>query len=183
MKGDNAMTIEMIAEGLRNLLLENNYNPSTIKFYEREWDKIRCFLMEEYGDSEYQIERGLKYLEKQYGFITKYNDGTLTQQRVQLLRVTHMLEDYSLHKVLTRRYYASKNPIRLNEYYGTIFRQYCTYLDGSELSASTAAHYKSISTVFMDYLTQLKVYDAGVHIHGNLQWVPENAGRVQLQDS
>ncbi len=155
------MAIEMIAEGLRGLLLENNYNPSTIKFYEREWEKIRCFLMEEYGDSEYQMERGLKYLEKQYGFTTKYNDGTLTRQRVQLLRVVHMLEDYSLHKVLTRRCYASKNPICLNEYYGTIFQRYCTYLDGPGLSASTVAHYKSISTVFMDYLTQLKVYDAG----------------------
>lgn len=28
-----------------------------------------------------------------------------------------MLEDYSLHKVLTRRYHASKNPISLNAYY------------------------------------------------------------------
>lgn len=80
----------MITEGLKGLLLENNYNPSTTKLYEREWDKIRCFLMQEYGDSEYQMERELQYLEKQYGFITKYNDGTLTQQRVQLLRVVHM---------------------------------------------------------------------------------------------
>lgn len=111
------MTIEMITESLRKLLLENNYKASTIKFYEREWNKIQNFLMEEYGDTEYQMERGLKYLEKQYGFITKYTEGTLTQQRVQLLRVVHMLEDYSLHKVLTRRYHASKNPISLNGYY------------------------------------------------------------------
>ncbi len=147
------MTIEMITEGLRKLLLENNYNPSTIKFYEREWNKIKCFLMEEYGDTEYQMERGLKYLEKQYGFITKYNDGTLTQQRVQLLRVVHMLEDYSLHKVLTRRYHASKNPIRLNEYYGCIFQHYCAFLDVSEL-----------------------------HIHGNMQWISQDAGWVQFQN-
>lgn len=66
------MTIEMITEGLRKLLLENNYKASTIKFYEREWNKIQNFLMEEYGDTEYQMERGLKYLEKQYGFITNY---------------------------------------------------------------------------------------------------------------
>ena len=153
------MTIEMITEGLRKLLWENNYNPATIKFYEREWNKIQRFLMEEYGDTQYQMERGLKYLEKQYGFVTKYKDGTLTQQRVQLLRVVHMLEDYSLHKVLTRRYHASKNPISLNEYYVAIFQHYCACLDESELSASTVAHYKSISAVFMDYLTQLKVYD------------------------
>lgn len=153
------MTIEMITEGLRKLLLENNYNASTTKFYEREWKKIQNFLMEEYGDTEYQMERGLKYLEKQYGFITKYTEGTLTQQRVQLLRVIHMLEDYSLHKVLTCRYHASKNPISLYRYYDDISRRYCEYLSGSELSASTAGHYKSISTVFMDYLAQRRVLD------------------------
>ena len=153
------MTIEMITESLRKLLLENNYKASTIKFYEREWNKIQNFLMEEYGDTEYQMERGLKYLEKQYGFITKYTEGTLTQQRVQLLRVIHMLEDYSLHKVLTRRYHASKNPISLNAYFDAVSKHYCEYLDGSELSASTAGHYKGISTVFMDYLAQCRVSD------------------------
>ena len=111
------MNLEMITEGLKQLLQENNYSSATIRFYEGEWNKIQCFLTEEYGNTEYDMERGLKYLEKQYGFITKYNNGTLSQQRVQLLRVVHMLEDYRLHQVLTRRYYASKNPITLNAYY------------------------------------------------------------------
>lgn len=153
------MKLEMITEGLKGLLLENHYNPITIKFYEREWNKIRSFLLEQYGDTEYDMERGLKYLEKQYGFITKYNEGALPQQRVQLLRVVHMLEDYSLHKVLTRRYYASKNPLSLNEYYAVIFDGYVSCLERSELSASTLGHYKRISMVFMDFLTQLKVTD------------------------
>ena len=99
------MNLEMITEGLKQLLQENNYSSATIRFYESEWNKILCFLTEEYGNTEYDMERGLKYLEKQYGFITKYNDGTLSQQRVQLLRVVHMLEDYRLHQVLTRRYH------------------------------------------------------------------------------
>ena len=91
------MKLEMITEGLKQLLQDNNYTPATIRFYEREWNKLQCFLTEEYGNTEYDMERGLKYLENQYGFITKYNDGTLSQQRVQLLRVVHMLEDYRLH--------------------------------------------------------------------------------------
>jgi site-specific recombinase XerD len=153
------MKIQMITEGLRELLNENNYNPSTIQFYEREWNKIQRFLVEEYSDTEYDMERGLKYLERKYSLITKYNDGSLSQQRIQLLRVVHMLEDYSLHKVLTRRYYASRNPLKLNEYYESLFHRYCVYLDDSELSASTVDHYKTITTVFMDYLTQLKLYD------------------------
>ena len=81
------MKLEMITDGLKELLLENHYNSTTIHFYEREWKKIQTFLMNEYGDTEYEMERGLKYLEKQYNLVSKYNDGTLSQQRVQLLRV------------------------------------------------------------------------------------------------
>lgn len=161
------MKLEMITEGLKDLLLVNNYNPVTIHFYEREWNKIHSFLMDEYGNTEFDMESGLKYLEKQYGFISKCNDGTLSQQRVQLLRVIHMLEDYSLHKVLTRRYFASKNPLVLNSYYFIIFAGYTTYLECSELSATTKDHYKKSSMVFMDYLTQTKVLQTGEIIMEN----------------
>jgi len=151
------MKLEMITEGLKELLLENHYNPATIHFYEREWKKIRTFLMDEYGDTEYEMERGLKYPEKQYNLVSRYNDGTLSQQRVQLLRVVHMLEDYSLHRVLTRRYYASKNPLALAESFKPLFNEYTDFLDSSELSVSTISHYKKISVVFMDYLAQRRI--------------------------
>ena len=81
------MTLTMITEGLLKLLEANHYNPATIRFYQREWNKISAFLYAEYSDEEFEMERGLAYLEKQYGFVTRYNDGTLSQQRVQLLRV------------------------------------------------------------------------------------------------
>ena len=154
------MKLERITDGLKELLLENHYNSTTIHFYEREWKKIQTFLMNEYGDTEYEMERGLKYLEKQYNLVSKYNDGTLSQQRVQLLRVVHMLEDYSLHRVLTRRYYASKNPLTLDERFEPLFNEYADFLDSSELSVSTVNHYKRMSVVFMDYLTQRKISSA-----------------------
>ena len=151
------MKLEMITEGLLQLLKENNYTSNTITFYEREWKRLRSFLMHEYGDSEFDMERGLLYLEKQYGIIGKYNDGTLSQQRVQLLRVIHMLEDYSLHQVLTRRYYAHKNPILLKADYDALCSGYADFIDNSELSVSTIHHYKRSATLFLDYLTQKKV--------------------------
>lgn len=151
------MNLEVITERLKQLLQENNYSPATIRFYEREWNKIQTFLQETHGSTEYNMERGLDYLEKQYGFVTKCNDGTLSQQRVQLLRVVHMLEDYRLHQVLTRRYYAFKNPIILNTYYSNIFTDYKNNLISSQLSKVTVDHYKKISKTFIDYLQQLKV--------------------------
>ena len=151
------MNLEVITERLKQLLQENNYSPATIRFYEREWSKIQTFLQETHGSTEYNMERGLEYLEKQYGFVTKCNDGTLSQQRVQLLRVVHMLEDYRLHQVLTRRYYASKNPIILNTYYSNIFTDYKNNLISSQLSKVTVGHYTKISKTFIDYLQQLKV--------------------------
>jgi len=155
------MTIDEITEKLQVLLITNNYNESTIRFYQREWSKIRCFLTSEYGDVEFDMERGLAYLEKQYGFQKKYNDGSLSQQRVQLLRVVHMLEDYRLHQVLTRRYYATKNPLKLSPYYGRIHEAYIIQLERSELSKSTIQHYRTISLVFADYLMQRNVLSIG----------------------
>lgn len=151
------MKLKVITKNLKELLLKNHYSSATILMYEREWDKIHTFLINEFGDTEYEMKRGLRYLEKQYNIISKYTDGTLSQQRVQLLRVVHMLEDYRLHQVLTRRYYASKNPIILDEIYASLFEEYEKRLDLSELSVSTLKHYKRISKVFLDYLFQRNI--------------------------
>lgn len=128
------MNLEMITEGLKQLLQENNYSSATIRFYEGEWNKIQCFLTEEYGNTEYDMERGLKYLEKQYGFITKYNNGTLSQQRVQLLRVVHIFGRlpfasgaYQKILCLKKSYYVEcvlfkfiYGLFRFSEFYGTV---------------------------------------------------------------
>ena len=153
------MTLTMITEGLLKLLEANHYNPSTIKFYQREWNKIGRFLYDEYSDEEFEMERGLAYLEKQYGLVTRYNDGSLSQQRVQLLRVVHMLEDYRLHQVLTRRYHASKNPLVLEGKLSGIYEDYCSYLRRTDLAVSTVKHYSSTALVFLDYLSQKGIED------------------------
>ena len=153
------MTLTMITEGLLKLLEANHYNPSTIKFYQREWNKISRFLYDEYSDEEFELERGLAYLEKQYGLVTRYNDGSLSQQRVQLLRVVHMLEDYRLHQVLTRRYHASKNPLVLEGKLSGIYEDYCSYLRRTDLAVSTIKHYSSTALVFLDYLSQKGIED------------------------
>ena len=154
------MTLTIITEGLLKLLEANHYNPATIRFYQREWKKISSFLYAEYSDEEFEMERGLAYLEKQYSFVTGYNDGTLSQQRVQLLRVIHMLEDYRLHQVLTRRYHASKNPLVLERNLSQIYKGYCGYLCRTDLAASTIKHYSSTALVFLDYLFQKGIADS-----------------------
>ena len=156
------MTLTMITEGLLKLLEANNYNPATIKYHRREWKKLSRFLYDEYSDEEFEMERGLAYLEKQYGFVTRYNDGTLSQQRVQLLRVIHMLEDYKLHQVLTRRYHSSKNPLVLEGRLAEIYGDYCGYLNRTDLAASTVKHYSSTALVFLDYLYQKGIEDPAV---------------------
>lgn len=149
------MKLSLITEGLGRLLAANHYNPATIHFYEVEWRKIGDFLKSEFNDDDFDLEKGMLYLEKQYGFITHHRDGTLSQQRVQLLRVVHMLEDFRLHRVLTRRYHASKNPIELKGEHATVYGQYDKALEAMDLSDSTRHHYQVISKVFLDYLRQL----------------------------
>lgn len=148
------MKLEMITEGLTKLLVENNYSIVTIIYYEREWERLRKYLFLEFGDTEYDIQRGLKYLEEKHGFITRYNYSTLSQSKVQLLRIVNMLEDYRIHGILTRRYYASKNPIILSCELETVFSEYAAMLRSSDLSMSTRNHYSRISQFFLDYLNR-----------------------------
>lgn len=169
-KGFSIMTIDEITAGLLVLLENNHYNPTTIAFYEREWKKIRAFLFNDYGDGEFDMEKGLAYLEKTYQFLTKYDNGTISQQRVQLLRVVHMLEDYRLHQVLTRRYYSHKNPIKLSDHYSSLYSDYIQYLNECTLSKATVEHYTTISKVFLDYLSQKRIESEKIldlsHCHG-----------------
>ena len=98
------MKLNTIVSGLKSLLEANHYTPATIRIYDREWSNLELFLRNEYGDTEFTMERGMAYLEKKHGIISCINDGTLSQQKVQYIRMIHMLEDYQLHGVLTRRY-------------------------------------------------------------------------------
>lgn len=60
------MKLNEITNGLTELLHQNHYNERTLIFYKREWDRIENFLRDEYGDTEFNMERGLQYLEKRY---------------------------------------------------------------------------------------------------------------------
>ena len=51
-------------------------------------NKASFFLVDEYDNTKYRMEHGIKYLEKQYGLVSRYNDSTLSQQQVQLLRLS-----------------------------------------------------------------------------------------------
>lgn len=155
------MKLNEICGGLRALLERNHYTEATIKFYEREWRKINKYLTEQHGTDEFTMEYGLKYLENQYGIITKYADGSITQQRVQLIRVVHMLEDFQLHGVLINRYSASKNPICLNDEFQTRHTHFKKYMDDTDLSKCTKKHYSNSSLVFLDYLQQKSILDLG----------------------
>lgn len=156
------MKLDQIIYGLEKLLIQNNYSPKTIEFYKREWKKLELFLIDSYSITEFSLDKGLAYLEKQYGIVSKYIDGTISQQRVQLLRVIHLLSDYQLHGVLTRRYTASKNQIQLSDEKATIYDEFLIYLESTDLSHSTVKHYSHMSKVFLDYLSQRQIIDISV---------------------
>lgn len=155
------MKLNEICIGLRALLERNHYSKATMKFYECEWKKISRYLFEQHGTDEFTMDYGLKYLENQYGIITKYEDGSISQQRVQLIRVVHMLEDYQLHGVLINRYTASKNPITLKDEFQKLYMNFSSYMDETDLSKSTKKHYSNSCLVFLDYLQQKSIQKAG----------------------
>ena len=156
------MRLAEIREGLGGLLERNGYTRATIRHYEREWDRIGGFLEEEYGDDEFDMGRGMAFLERTYGLVTRYNDGTLRQSEVQRLRVVHMLEDYQLHGVICGRLTGSRNPIRLEGEYAEAMGGYEAALGASGLSDSTRGHYGSTALAFLDYLQQRGVALAAI---------------------
>lgn len=148
------MKLKEICKGLKDLLLKNHYSPATIVFYEREWRKIQEYLFNEHNTDEFTMELGLKYLEFQYQFVSQYKAGEVNQQRVQLLRIVHMLEDYKLHGVLINRYGASKNSIKLTKDFDALILSFISCMNTTELSNSTKKHYKQITIIFLDFLQQ-----------------------------
>ena len=153
------MRLELICSGLTKLLVDNNYSPTTINFYKREWKKLNDFLLLEYGDDVFSIDKGLIFLEKIHGIVSSFEESKLKDQQLQLIRSIQILQDYKLHGVLTRRYHASKNPIRLAGDYLNIHIRFNDYLDHTELSKSTKKHYIKISLIFLDYLNQKGITD------------------------
>jgi site-specific recombinase XerD len=148
------MELKVIEEGLLKLLAENHYSERTIKTYKQFWRRLEDFLLEKFGSTEFSMVRGMLYLNERYSFLKNYQRETLPQQRVQYLRMVHLLEDYQLHGVLTRRYYAAKNPIVLDGEYLSIHEGFKAYLQTTQCSKSTANHYTRISLVLLDYLRQ-----------------------------
>lgn len=95
------MRLELICSGLTKLLVDNNYSPTTINFYKREWKKLNDFLLSEYGDDVFSIDKGLIFLEKIHGIVSSFEDSKLKDQQLQLIRSIQILQDYKLHGVLT----------------------------------------------------------------------------------
>ena len=152
------MNIDQIISGLLDLLRKNNYSNATIKFYQLEWNRIKDFLLENYDTLEFTMDKGLDYLEKRHHITSCYDSKSLTEHQVQLIRVVQLLEDYQLHGVLTRRFYASKNKIKLNDAYSQLNMAFKDLLI-KEKSNCTVMHYSRESEIFLDYLTQRNILD------------------------
>ena len=148
------MTVQAIVSGVTKLMEENHYSGATIKTYTQMWDRLSNFLLEQYGDTEFDMERGLAFLEQKYEFQTKYDEGSLSQAKVQLLRMINILEDYRLYGVLVRRYFNPKNPVALTGEFEIIHEKYSDYLKTSPLSTSTVNHYLNSTRLFLNCVSQ-----------------------------
>ena len=153
------MELDKITAGVLQLMEENHYTAATMTIYKRVWKKLGNFLQKEYGNTDFSMDRGLKYLEVQYGIVSNYSNNVLPQQRVQLLRMIHLLEDYMLHGVLTNRIYASKNKLVLKTSYIEVHNSYKAYLTKCNLAKASIHHYESHSLIFLDYFEQRKIFE------------------------
>lgn len=153
------MKIDLIIEGLDRLLIDNFYNEKTIKSYHYFWNRLKRYLIDKYQSDDYDPSKGLEFLSEKYNLSVKCDNKTLKQSEVQYFRMIHLLDDYMLHGVLTRRFVSTKNPITLEGNFAETYVRFEEYIKSLDLSNSTIKHYTCMAKVFMDYLRQKGLSD------------------------
>lgn len=149
------MKLSLITKALGELLVANHYSASTVDFYLTEWKKMGDFLLAEFKDEEFDLAKGLTYLEKRYRLSERYANGKFTEYGAQLLRGIQLLEGYRLHGVLVRRINSWKNPIVLEGEFANVYERFAKSKEGLGWASSTLKLYCIIAKEFLNYLQQL----------------------------
>ena len=161
-----------------------NYTTSTIRFYRRMWAKIALFLEAENSDCFTEV-LGLRFLETQYNFLEREQNGSLTQGLVNIGRVVRMLGDFQQHHSILRRYYKHRKLLRTDTLKATL-SSYTADSQQRQYSRVTQDHYRKGAEKFLSFLESQSITDCTIITaeHCNaymLTWLGYQAKTVELQ--
>jgi integrase/recombinase XerD len=150
------MLIDLIRE-LEQEMLRLGYSKASMQFYRRRWHMLLKFAQER-GETVFSEQLGLDFVEKHFGILEKDLNHTLSQSKVQELRIIRAIGDFQLHHTVLRRFYKHKN-ILTEPYFMAISDRFKSYCIAKAYSRVTVDHYVKQSERFMDYLASQKVID------------------------
>lgn len=140
---------------LEKELLRLHYSESTRKTYRRMWRRIATFLENEDIDH-FTEEIGMRFIDKEYDFLTREKAGALKQSDINAFRIIRMLGDFQQHGSILRRYYKQRELLQTNEFKATLqlFESHCRH---KEYAIATQKHYRKIAEKFLSFLESRKV--------------------------
>ncbi len=180
----NQSSFPELTTDLERELLRLNYAASSIHFYRRIWNKLSLFLKAE--NSEFFTEKlGLRFLETQYDFLEREQNGSLTQNLVNIGRVVRMLGDFQQHRCILRRYYKQKELLQ-TDMYKRVSSSYVDYCQLRQYARATQEHYRKGAEKFLSFLESQGVTDCAFITSKHcssymLTWLGYQAKTVELQ--
>lgn len=152
------MKFSLLIAGLKKQLEDNEYAQSTIRTCCRFWTEMENLFQKEYGTDEFDLDKGVRLLEKHYQLISNHQKGYFLAGCIgRKLHMLDMLQDFKLHGTLIGATRHNKHPACLKGIYLEIREGYRTLVESMELCPTTAARYLRGSTLFLEYLQQLGI--------------------------
>lgn len=145
----NKSLVELL-QALEQEMLRLKYTEGSMTFYRRRWRMLLQFAQER-GEIFYSEQLGIDFVKKHFQIFEKDFNTTLSQSKVQELRIMRMIGDFQLHNTILRRYYKHKQ-ILTEPYFIAISNQFRKYCVDQNYSKVTIEHYVTKSAIFMDYL-------------------------------
>ncbi len=145
----NKSLVELL-QALEQEMLRLKYTEGSMTFYRRRWRMLLQFAQER-GEIFYSEQLGIDFVKKHFQIFEKDFNTTLSQSKVQELRIMRMIGDFQLHNTILRRYYKHKQ-ILTEPYFIAISNQFRKYCVDQNYSKVTIEHYVTKFAIFMDYL-------------------------------
>ena len=142
-------TVSVLVSGLDAELVRLGYAPSTMKWYRGSWRRMERWF-ESRGEREFSLDVAMCWVDEACGgFFAKEQAGTLKQTDVYLFRVAQMLEDFTVHGAVLRRYTRSVSKLTAGQ--ADLTESFQVSLRAAGCAVSTVRAYGTIAGEFLAF--------------------------------
>ncbi len=144
------VAVSELVSGLDAELVRLGYKDSTMKWYRGNWGRLEFFFVSR-GEQEFSLETAMAWVDESCGgFFMKEQAGTLKGTEVYLFRVAQMLDDFSVHGAVLRRY--SRTVSKLSAGDADVVARFQQWLQARSCAVSTVRAYATVASEFCGFI-------------------------------